>query len=224
MLVISLITLWMPKLIYAVEVPYDENSSFHNHNEAVGSFHNMSAKSPSKGYSAGFINEDPDGITCQTSSNFEDYDKAEVNHGFFVSTCQLANTFFHQIETPRKVFLHSNKINVGHYTDHPALPRMKIMPTKDCRERSSSLLSKFKAFARDKFVDSRFLLRSRMRYYSWLFNGGKKNTSFSVAAILFSHFPSRQAANFQVGQVGMHKGEEDDCHYKRNSRKMSCVY
>ncbi|XP_052195394.1 NAC domain-containing protein 54 [Diospyros lotus] len=54
--------------------------------------------------------DDGDGDDFSSSPNFEVYEKIEVNRGMFVSTRQVANTFFHQIVPSQIVKVHLNPV------------------------------------------------------------------------------------------------------------------
>lgn len=74
-------------------------------------------------FSLGFVNENPtdsfleDGDLDDFSStpSFEVFEKIEVNHGLFVSTRQVAKTFFHQIVPSETVKVHLNPVMVHNY-------------------------------------------------------------------------------------------------------------
>ncbi|KDP35715.1 hypothetical protein JCGZ_10487 [Jatropha curcas] len=67
-------------------------------------------------YSLGFINDDPNGNfidegnmnALASSPSFEVVEEIKVNHGMFVSTCQAAETFFHQVVPSQTVKIHLN--------------------------------------------------------------------------------------------------------------------
>lgn len=61
-------------------------------------------------FSLGFINEEKHGDEDElaSSSSFQVVEEVKVNHGMFVSTRQVANTFFHQIMPSQTVQVHLN--------------------------------------------------------------------------------------------------------------------
>ena len=66
-------------------------------------------------FSLGFINDDPDeNFNIETdyssSPSFEVIEEIQVNHGMFVSTRQVADTYFHQIMPSETVKVHLNPV------------------------------------------------------------------------------------------------------------------
>ncbi|CAB4302244.1 unnamed protein product [Prunus armeniaca] len=104
-------------------------------------------------FSLGFINEDPndnflnDGTMddYSPSPSFEVIEEIQVNHGMFVSTRQVAETFFHQLMPSQTVKVHLN----------PALGQNFFVERVDTQtkcENIGSFFESFKAFGMDKFV------------------------------------------------------------------------
>ena len=80
-----------------------------------------------------------------SSPSFEVIEEVKVNHGMFISTRQVAETFFHQIVPSQTVKVHLN----------PVLMSSSSIEKEDSQitgENRASFLRKFKAFARGKFV------------------------------------------------------------------------
>ncbi|CBI27341.3 unnamed protein product, partial [Vitis vinifera] len=101
----------------------------------------------------GFINDDPnenfieDGNEDDFSNtqSFEVFEKIEVNHGMFVSTRQVAETFFHQIEPSQTVKVHLNPVITNNLS-------IENSGTQIRSKSGSSFFRKFKAFGRGKFI------------------------------------------------------------------------
>lgn len=101
----------------------------------------------------GFINDDPnenfieDGNEDDFSNtqSFEVFEKIEVNHGMFVSTRQVAETFFHQIEPSQTVKVHLNPVITNNLSIENSGAQIRS-------KSGSSFFRKFKAFGRGKFI------------------------------------------------------------------------
>ncbi|XP_058090522.1 NAC domain-containing protein 54-like isoform X2 [Magnolia sinica] len=101
-----------------------------------------------------FINENPNGIFQEHSdldsfaamSAFDTYSNVEFNHGLFVSSLNVAETFFHPVEPSKTVRIHLNPSvthNIG------GLPKSE----EERKGRDGSFFfSKFKAFSKNKFM------------------------------------------------------------------------
>ncbi|KAA8530719.1 hypothetical protein F0562_005347 [Nyssa sinensis] len=119
----------------------------HHHSNFLNEFNNTEVDD----FSLGFANDNPnenfldDGDVDDFSStpSFEVYEKIEVNHGMFVSTRQVAVTFFHQIVPSEIVKVHLNPLTVH---DYPILKE-----DSRTRPKNRSLFDKFMAFARKIF-------------------------------------------------------------------------
>ncbi|KAF8398823.1 hypothetical protein HHK36_014683 [Tetracentron sinense] len=93
-----------------------------------------------------FFSEDGDHEDDFSSTpSFEIYEKIEVNHGMFISTRQVAETFFHQIKPSKTVKVRLNSEIMQNF------PIAKTNATKF--QTRSSFFSKFKAFESDKFME-----------------------------------------------------------------------
>ncbi|KAG6660012.1 hypothetical protein I3843_03G071100 [Carya illinoinensis] len=103
-----------------------------------------------------FINDEPndhenflDDGNCMddysNSPNFEVIEEVKVNHGMFISTSQVAKTFFHQIVPSQTVEIHLNPVMKKSFS------REKADAQTGSNNRSRSFFRKFKAFARGKF-------------------------------------------------------------------------
>ncbi|XP_047312335.1 NAC domain-containing protein 96-like [Impatiens glandulifera] len=57
-----------------------------------------------------------------STPSFDVYEKVEVNHGFFISTCQVSETFFHQIVPSQVVKVYLNPTMITQY-DHDLVPK-----------------------------------------------------------------------------------------------------
>ncbi|XP_059644928.1 NAC domain-containing protein 54-like [Cornus florida] len=98
------------------EVQGDQTDRHNNFNE----FNNIEVDD----FSVGFGNENPtqnflddDNVNdFSNSPSFEFYEKIEVNHGMLVSTCQAAETFFHQLAPSETV-----KVQLNPMTTHEHL-------------------------------------------------------------------------------------------------------
>ncbi|KAF8407511.1 hypothetical protein HHK36_006645 [Tetracentron sinense] len=104
----------------------------------------------------GFISDDPNRVFSEdgdvddfsSTPSFEVYEKIEVNHGMFISSCQVAETFFHHIEPSKTVEVHLNSVMTENF------PLAKINSTR-FQNRRRSIFSKFKEFASDNFLGIR---------------------------------------------------------------------
>ncbi|KAK9950723.1 hypothetical protein M0R45_006197 [Rubus argutus] len=107
-------------------------------------------------FSLGFINDDPDenflhdgniDTDYSPSPSFEVIEEIQVNHGMFVSTRQVAETFFHQLMPSQTVKVHLNPVLVHSYLVE-RVDNMQAAP-KNTR---GSFFESFKEFAMEKFV------------------------------------------------------------------------
>ncbi|KAK7841424.1 nac domain-containing protein 45 [Quercus suber] len=80
-----------------------------------------------------------------SSPSFEVIEEVKVNHGMFISTRQVAETFFQQIVPSQTVKVHLNPVLVSSFS-------IEKEDAQITAENRASLLRKFKAFARGKFV------------------------------------------------------------------------
>ncbi|KAM5558286.1 NAC domain-containing protein 54 [Rosa sericea] len=107
-------------------------------------------------FSLGFINDDPDGSFLHDgnieadyshSPSFEVIEEIQVNHGMFVSTGQVAETFFHQIMPSETVKVHLSPVLVHSYL---------VEKVDDAQEKpkniKGSFFEMFKEFVMEKFV------------------------------------------------------------------------
>ncbi|XXG39242.1 hypothetical protein AAC387_Pa01g0253 [Persea americana] len=109
----------------------------------------------------GFINDstneifleegDMDELDC--TSIFDTYEKVEVNHGFFVSRRNVAETFFHHIEHSERVVVHLD-LREEHDFAKPKAEEVRKGVNK------SSFYAKFKAFTKDKLMGIKIYSRS----------------------------------------------------------------
>ncbi|XP_042498363.1 NAC domain-containing protein 86-like [Macadamia integrifolia] len=99
------------------------------------------------------FSQDDDLNNFSSDPNFEVYEKVEVNHGMFISSRQVAETFFHQIEPSKTVQVHLNPLMTYNY------PMVKVDTSS--RPQNGSFFGKFKAFARDKFRGIRSSMKRR---------------------------------------------------------------
>ncbi|KAJ4974029.1 hypothetical protein NE237_007203 [Protea cynaroides] len=127
-----------------------------------------------------FISNNPNVIFSQdddlekfsTNPSFEVYEKVEVNHGMFISTRQVAETFFHQIEPSKTVQVHLNPVMT-----------YNCPMVKSSKPQNGSFFSKFKAFARDKVRG----IRSSMKLWSgWNLINDTTNASILILALLLT--------------------------------------
>lgn len=79
------------------------------------------------------------------SPSFEVIEEVQVNHGMFVSTRQVAETFFHQLVPSQTVKVHLNPV-LGHNF------LVERIDTQTKSENRGSFFGKFKAFGKEKFV------------------------------------------------------------------------
>lgn len=95
-------------------------------------------------FSLGFMNNDPNEFleNYDDDTNFDVFEKIEVNHGMFVSTRQVAETCFHQIVPSKTVQVHLNTVMTSKFEDE-----------EKSRSRSS-FFSKLNACSRSKFMGS----------------------------------------------------------------------
>ncbi|OVA14279.1 NAC domain [Macleaya cordata] len=99
-------------------------------------------------FSLGFVNNDPNGIMTEEGTmddfssmpTFEVYEKVEVKHGMFVSSHQVAETFFHRIEPSKTVKVHLNQVTSHNF---PIMKPKANIATR-VKNRSSSNFSKSK--------------------------------------------------------------------------------
>ena len=127
----------------------DDHSNFNEFNE-------MEANN----FSLGFINETPnqnfldDGGVDDFSNtpSFDIYDKVEVNHGMFVSTRQVAETFFHQIVPSEIVKVYLNPAVIHNYT-------MTMANSPTSRKTSRGLCGKFATFVAKKLKQIKQAIR-----------------------------------------------------------------
>lgn len=109
-------------------------------------------------FSLEFINSDPnenfidDGTMedYSNSSRFEVVEEIKVNHGLFVSTCQVADTFFHQLVPSQIVQVHLNPVALfGN--------NLSVAKSDDSKMRwqstEASVFAKLKAVGKVKFVE-----------------------------------------------------------------------
>ncbi|XP_077220650.1 NAC domain-containing protein 54-like [Tasmannia lanceolata] len=104
-------------------------------------------------FSLGFINEDPHAIFQEdedmndfpSTPTFEVYEKVEVNHGLFVSNCNVAETFFHHVEPSKTVSVHLNPFLTQDFVVRKSKMAAKVRDI-------GSFFGKFKAFAKDKIM------------------------------------------------------------------------
>ncbi|OMO88868.1 No apical meristem (NAM) protein [Corchorus olitorius] len=104
-----------------------------------------------EGFPQGFIDDDPSehfldegNMEDLTSSpSFEVVEDIKINHGMFVSTRQVANTFFHQIVPSQTVKVHQNPAKAE---SHETIIRYN-------KGNNSSFFRKFNSFARGKFME-----------------------------------------------------------------------
>ncbi|KAM7459776.1 hypothetical protein LguiA_005508 [Lonicera macranthoides] len=102
-----------PREEHGTQGQTSHHNIFNDFNDAEGNDH----------FSLGFVNENPtdsfleDGDLDDFSStpSFEVFEKIEVNHGLFVSTRQVAKTFFHQIVPSETVKVHLNPVMAHNY-------------------------------------------------------------------------------------------------------------
>lgn len=107
-------------------------------------------------FSLGFINDDPDENFLQdgnietdysSSPSFEVIEEIQVNHGMFVSTRQVADTFFHQIMPSETVKVHLNPVLV-----HSYLVEKVDDAQQNSKNTRGSFFEMFKEFVMEKFV------------------------------------------------------------------------
>ncbi|KAJ8618414.1 hypothetical protein MRB53_014600 [Persea americana] len=112
-----------------------------------------SSEYQSNDFTIGFINDNPDGIFHENGDDndfastptFHVYEKVEVSRGLYVSSCNSAKTFFHRVEPSKTVRVHMNTM----VTHERVVPKSEILRKNQHR---GSVFSKFKLFARDKFM------------------------------------------------------------------------
>ena len=101
----------------------------------------------------GFINDDPNENFIEdvneddfsNTQSFEVFEKIEVNHGMFVATRQVAETFFHQIVPSQTVKVHLNPVMINNLS-------IENNGTQIRSKSGSSFFRKFKAFGRGKLI------------------------------------------------------------------------
>lgn len=112
-----------------------------------------SSEYQSNDFTIGFINDNSDGIFHENGDDndfastptFHVYEKVEVSRGLYVSSCNSAKTFFHRVEPSKTVRVHMNTM----VTHERVVPKSEILTKNQHR---GSVFSKFKLFARDKFM------------------------------------------------------------------------
>ncbi|XP_057468848.1 NAC domain-containing protein 54-like [Actinidia eriantha] len=111
-------------------------------------------------FSLGFINETPnqnfldDGDVDDFSStpSFDVYEKVEVNHGMFVSTRQVAETFFHQMVPSEIVKVYLNPAVIHNYA-------MTKEDSPTSHKTSRGLFGKFSTFVAKKLKQTKQAIR-----------------------------------------------------------------
>ncbi|XP_027368480.1 NAC domain-containing protein 86-like [Abrus precatorius] len=108
-------------------------------------------------FSLDFINDDdPNNENFTEDGNMDDYssspsfevvEEIKVNHGMFVSTRQVAETFFHQIVPSQTVQVHLNPVIANNLSIENAEAMMMILENK-----GSSFAAKFKAYVMGKLI------------------------------------------------------------------------
>ncbi|KAI3831021.1 hypothetical protein MKX03_011628 [Papaver bracteatum] len=114
-------------------VPIENVSSFQRREgeDVIGDTNNQNNnfdqcnKENSNDFSNGFANDDPEnnGITSERGTTdefmsmptFEVYEKIEFKHGMFVSSHQVADTFYHQMEPSKTVTVHLNQVTAHNF-------------------------------------------------------------------------------------------------------------
>ncbi|KAL6959690.1 hypothetical protein U1Q18_039842, partial [Sarracenia purpurea var. burkii] len=99
--------------------------------------------------------DDGDVNDFSSPPSFEVYEKVEVNHGMFVSTCQASETFFHQTVPSEIVKVYLNPI-----TMHNS-PTLK--PDSQTKPKKKSLFGKLTAFVQKKIARARKPWRKTVR-------------------------------------------------------------
>lgn len=89
--------------------------------------------------------EDCHEVDFSNTQSFDVFEKIEVNHGMFVSTRPVAETFFHQIVPSQTVKLHLNPVATSLFPMEKSGPQIRS-------KSGNSFFRKFKAFGRGKFI------------------------------------------------------------------------
>lgn len=176
-------------------------------------------------FSLGFINSDPnenfidDGNMDEYSSSpsFEVVEEVKVNHGLFVSTRQVAETFFHQLVPSQTVQVHLNPVLLlgNNFLVERANPNSRV---KSETSTEDSLLSpKFKAFAKAKLVE----MTKSMKFAWWTL----LTTIICTIALLLTseeHIESEKTMDDFASSAAGVEGNEDGCAdiFKKRKRRI----
>lgn len=103
-----------------------------------------------------FVNDEPNDENFLDDGNMDDYssspsfeviEEVKINHGMFISTRQVAETFFHQIVPSQTVKVHLNPVMMTNFSIG-----LKADAQRRSENNGGSFLRKFKAFARGKLA------------------------------------------------------------------------
>lgn len=86
---------------------------------------------------------DEGNIDYSNSTNFEVVEETKISHGMFVSTHQVANTFFHQIAPSQTIKVQLNPVMANNQSIENAIV---------VNQQGSSFLRKFKAYVMGKLI------------------------------------------------------------------------
>ncbi|PON75011.1 NAC domain containing protein [Parasponia andersonii] len=213
-------------------VPFENISSFRReeHEDIQGeSGHQSSCKEVNEDtdqtndqFSLGFINSDPnenfmdDGNMDDYSSSpsFDVLEEIKFNHGLFVSTRQVAETFFHQLVPSQTVQVHLNPVLLlgnnflVEKADHSNLQTKSKTSTED-----SFISTKFRAYLKMKFVD----MTKSMKLAWWTI---LSIIICTISLLLASEEPvdSDRMMDFLASSAAVVEGNENACSYKRKRR------
>ncbi|XP_043694532.1 NAC domain-containing protein 86-like [Telopea speciosissima] len=148
----------------------DNFKDFNNFNESETSDLQFTSNNPNVIFS-----QDDDLTNFSSNPTFEVYEKVEVNHGMFISSRQVAETFFHRIEPSKTVQVHLNPLMIYDF------PMVNADPSS--RPQNGTFLSKFKAFARDKFRGIRSAMKRRS---GWSLINDTTNAGIHILALLLT--------------------------------------